>query len=121
MRLWSTILLAIRARPRMHSTSDVWSLMVILGIGVPLILLVIGLPVYLYLKRESEEEEVEPVTDADLLRQFETARAEGEMDEAEYQRVRALLEQRIRQEAATQGDTGSKRTPSSGGDAGVIS
>jgi hypothetical protein len=45
-----------------------------------------------WLKREAQEE---PVTDADLLAEFEAARDAGEMDEEEFRRVSAALKRRL--------------------------
>jgi uncharacterized membrane protein len=58
--------------------------------------LVVGVGIVLayLLKREAKEEE-QPVTDADLLAQFERARFAGEMDEEEFQRVSAALQRRM--------------------------
>jgi len=68
--------------------------------NLPLILLVlamlVGIPMAYRLWRETQEEEddEEPVTDEDLLLEFKQAYEDGEMDAAEYQRVRELIERR---------------------------
>ena len=61
--------------------------------------ILVGIGLIVYMRREAREP---TVSDADLLAQFEAARASGEMDEAEFQRVSAVLKGRT------------TRTPSAG-------
>jgi len=61
---------------------------------LPLILLCGALVVALFMARrlwEETHEDDEPVTEGELLDEFEKAHAAGELDEAELRRVRALL------------------------------
>ncbi|HEV3166153.1 MAG TPA: hypothetical protein VGZ22_19165 [Isosphaeraceae bacterium] len=86
-----------------------------------LIILVIGVPLYRFLRRDVEEDDEldEPVTDEDLLAQFQAAREAGDMEEEEYQRVSAVIQQRMRtgtvpavKPAAGAGGSGPQAAPS---------
>lgn len=61
---------------------------------LPLVLLSVALLVGLIMVRrvwEETHEDVEPVSEHELLDEFEKAHAAGELDEVELRRVRALL------------------------------
>jgi hypothetical protein len=95
---WLKSLLAMAARPKPSNPSDVLSLTVLLVVGLPLLAVAIGVPLYyLYhvLKRDEEPDEEEPDANKALLAQIEAARAEGEIGDEEYERVRALLARRL--------------------------
>ena len=66
------------------------------------VVILVGSWSILSMRREDREDQEGPVTDAEILAQFEEARAFGELDEEEYQRVRAVV-------------TGRAGLPSSGG------
>jgi hypothetical protein len=57
------------------------------------ILLLVGIRVLARLMEEAEEEDDDPETPEDMLAEFEQAHAAGELNDEEYQRVRALLGQ----------------------------
>jgi LytS/YehU family sensor histidine kinase len=55
-----------------------------------------------YLHKREDAEDLEPVSDDDLLEQFERARFAGEMDEEEFQRVCAVLKNKKAAQAVAQ-------------------
>lgn len=63
------------------------------NIGLVVVLLALAIAIVVAYRVWSEvNEEIEPATPEELLASFERARAEGELDEEEYDRVRRNIE-----------------------------
>jgi len=78
-------------RPAVQTNAQTNGFWYYLGFGLLAVAIVIGVTAAYRIWHETQEEDEEPVTNDELLAEFQAAHAAGEMDDAEFQRVRALL------------------------------
>jgi hypothetical protein len=102
LRITGSILFAAQTFPRPPSAALAFVVLVGVIVG--------GLLTVYFLKRE-DEDDAEPVSDDDILKEFERARYAGEMDEEEFQRVCAVLNQKKTHERANPARASTSNAP----------